>query len=79
MKALERTRTIRLSRETDRRIEARAAQNGRTASELIRESLDREFAENWETAGQWVLRQARRRPDRQPDATFAAAYRRRHA
>jgi hypothetical protein len=78
MKAFERTRTIRLSGKTDQRIEAVAAQHGRTASEIIRETLEREFAESTETAGQWILKGSSRRPDRKPDEQFAQAFNRRH-
>ena len=40
---LEKTRTVRLSAAVDRRIEARAAKNGRTPSELIRDTLEADF------------------------------------
>lgn len=75
---LEKIRTIRLSSETDQRIEARAAEKGRTASELIRDALEAEFSDEERTPGQWLLESVQGPPDRKPDAAFAAAYRRRH-
>ncbi len=76
--ALRRTRTVRLSAETDRQIEAVAAQRGKTASDVIRETLEAEFSNPRETPGQWLLRTTRRLRTREPDARFSAAYRKRH-
>jgi predicted DNA-binding protein len=73
-----RTRTVRLSAETDRRIEAVAAQKGKTASDLIRETLEGEFSNPRETPGQWLLRTACLARTREPDARFSSAYRQRH-
>ena len=75
---LSRTRTVRLSVETDRQIEAVAAQKGKTTSDVIRETLEAEFSTPRETAGQWLLRTAGRPRTREPDAKFSSAYRRRH-
>lgn len=75
---LSRTRTVRLSLETDIRIEAVAAHKGKTASDLIRETLEAEFSSPRETPGQWLLRTARLPRTREPDARFSSAYRRRH-
>ena len=75
---LTRTRTVRLSAETDRQIEAVAAQKGKTASDVIRETLEAEFSSPRETPGQWVLRTAKLPRTRKPDGTFSSAYRRRH-
>ena len=75
---LEKTRTVRLSAEVDRRIEARAAQKGRSPSELIRDTLEAEFAGSKETAGQWLIRVAKAPADRKPDAAFSEAWRKRH-
>jgi hypothetical protein len=76
--ALSRTRTVRLSAQTDRRIQAVAAQRGKTASDVIRETLEAEFSTIRETPGQWLLRTAPLPRDRKPDARFSSAYRRRH-
>ncbi len=76
--ALNRTRTIRLSAETDRRIRAVAAQQGKTPSDVVREALEAEFSNPRESPGQWLLRTANTLPTRQPDPRFSAAYRRRH-
>ncbi len=76
--ALRRTRTVRLSAETDRQIEAVAAQRGKTASDVIRETLEAEFSNRRETPGQWLLRTSRRARTREPDAKFSSAYRKRH-
>ena len=78
MKTLERTRTIRLSKKIDQRIEARAAEHGRSASELIRETLEREFSDSAETPGQWLAKSASLKPDRKPDPAFVEAYQQRH-
>jgi hypothetical protein len=75
---LSKTRTVRLSAETDRQIEAVAAQKGKTASDVIRETLEAEFSTPRETPGQWLLRTARLPQTRKPDAKFSSAYRRRH-
>jgi hypothetical protein len=75
---LSRTRTVRLSAETDRQIEAVAAQKGKTASDVIRETLEAEFSSPRETPGQWLLRTARLPRTRKPDARFSSTYRRRH-
>jgi hypothetical protein len=75
---LEKVRTVRLSIETDRMIEARAAQKGRTASELIRETLETEFAGQRQTPGQWLLEVARKPARRPRGSAFVAAYRKRH-
>ena len=75
---LNRTRTVRLSAETDRQIEAVAARKGKTASDVIRETLEAEFSTPRETPGQWLLRTARRPRTREPDAEFSSAYRQRH-
>ena len=72
------TRTVRLSAETDRRIKAVAAQKGKTPSDVIRETLEAEFSNPRETPGLWLLRSARLRKTREPDARFSSAYRRRH-
>jgi predicted DNA-binding protein len=79
MKTLERTRTVRLSREVDQRIEARASRTARTASDVIRETLEAEFSASRETAGQYLIKHAADAPDREPDTAFAAAYDQRHA
>lgn len=50
--ALSKTRTVRLSAETDRQIEAVAARKGKTASDVIRETLEAEFSTARETPGQ---------------------------
>jgi predicted DNA-binding protein len=71
-------RTVRLSSETDRQIEAVAAQKGKTASEVIRETLETEFSTHREPPGQWLLRTASQPRTREPDAKFSSAYRRRH-
>ncbi len=76
--ALSKTRTVRLSAETDRQIEAVAAQKGKTASDVIRETLEAEFSTARETPGQWLLRTAHRAQTREPDAKFSSAYRQRH-
>ena len=76
--ALSKTRTVRLSAETDRQIEAVAARKGKTASDVIRETLEAEFSTARETPGQWLLRSARRSRTREPDAKFSAGYRQRH-
>ena len=76
--ALSRTRTVRLSAQTDRQIEAVASQKGRTASDVIRETLEAEFSTPRETPGQWLLRTARLPRNRKPDAKFGSAYRQRH-
>lgn len=76
--ALSRTRTVRLSAETNRQIEAVAARKGKTASDVIRETLEAEFSTPRETAGRWLLRTDRLRRTREPDARFSSAYRRRH-
>ena len=75
---LSRTRTVRLSAQTDRQIEAVAARKGKTASDVIRETLEAEFSTARETPGQWLLRTAGAPRNRKPDAKFSAAYRRRH-
>lgn len=75
---LAKTRTVRLSAEIDRRIEARAAQKGRTPSDLIRDTLEAEFAETTETPGQWLLRTAKQPANRKPDPGFSEAWRNRH-
>lgn len=75
---LSKTRTVRLSAETDRQIEAVAAQRGKTASDVIRETLEAEFSTPRETPGQWLLRTARLRRGREPDAKFSSTYRQRH-
>ena len=75
---LSRTRTVRLSAQTDRQIEAVAAQKGKTASDVIRETLEAEFSTPRETPGQWLLRTARLPRTREPDGKFGSAYRRRH-
>jgi predicted secreted protein len=75
---LSKTRTVRLSAETDKRIEAVAAQKGKTASDVIRETLEAEFSSHRETAGQWVRRVAGTPQTRKPDSAFNLAYRRRH-
>jgi len=75
---LGKTRTVRLSNETDRQIEAVAAQKGKTASEVIRETLETEFSTHRELPGQWLLRTASLPRTREPDAKFSSAYRRRH-
>jgi hypothetical protein len=76
--ALSRTRTVRLSAETDRQIEAVAAQKGKTASDVIRETLEAEFSTPRETPGQWLLRTTKRPRTREPDARFSSLYRQRH-
>jgi predicted DNA-binding protein len=75
---LSRTRTVRLSAETDRQIEAVAAQKGKTASDVIRETLEAEFSSPRQTPGQWLLRTARLKRTREPDGKFSSAYRQRH-
>lgn len=75
---LSRTRTVRLSAETDRQIEAVAAKKGKTASDVIRETLEAEFSTPRETAGQWLLRTAKLPRTREPNTKFSSAYRRRH-
>ena len=75
---LSRTRTVRLSAEIDGQIEAVAGRKGKTASDVIRETLEAEFSSPRETAGQWLLRSARRPRTREPDRKFSSAYRRRH-
>ena len=75
---LSRTRTVRLSAEIDRQIEAVAARKGKTASDLIRETLEAEFSTPRETPGQWLLRTARRSRTREPGRKFSSAYRQRH-
>lgn len=75
---LSRARTIRLSAQTDRQIEAVAARRGKTASDVIRETLEAEFSNRRETPGQWLLRTSRRARTREPDAKFSSAYRKRH-
>ena len=75
---LSRTRTVRLSAETDRQIEALAARKGKTASDVIRETLEAEFSTLRETPGQWLLRKARLPRTREPDRKFSSAYRERH-
>lgn len=76
--ALRKTRTVRLSAETDRQIQAVAAQKGKTASDVIRETLEAEFSTPRETAGRWLLRTARLPSTREPDREFSKAYRQRH-
>jgi hypothetical protein len=76
--AFSRTRTVRLSVQTDRRIQAVAALKGKTASDVIRETLEAEFSNARETPGQWLLRTAPLPRNRKPDARISAAYRRRH-
>ena len=75
---LSKTRTVRLSAETDRQIEAVAAKKGKTASDLIRETLEAEFSTPHETPGHWLLRTARRSRTRKLDAKFSSGYRQRH-
>jgi hypothetical protein len=75
--ALSKTRTVRLSAITDRQIEAVASQLGKTASDVIRETLEAEFSTPRETPGQWLLRTAGLPRNRKPDARFGAAHRRR--
>ena len=76
--ALSRTRTVRISAGTDRQIEAVAARKGKTASDVIRETLETEFCTPRETPGQWLLRTAKLARTRHPDDKFSSAYRRRH-
>jgi predicted DNA-binding protein len=75
---LSKARTIRLSAETDKQIEAVAAQKGKTVSDVIRDTLEAEFSTPRETAGQWLLKTARLPRNREPDAQFGSAYRQRH-
>lgn len=76
---LEKIRTVRLSADTNRRIEAVAAEKGTTPSEMIRQILEAEFSLTRETPGQWLLKTAKTGPKRKPHSGFAAAYRKRHA
>jgi predicted DNA-binding protein len=75
---LSRTRTVRLSAQTDRQIEAVASRKAKTASDVIRETLEAEFSTSRETPGQWLLRTAGLPRNRKPDAKFSSAYRQRH-
>jgi len=72
-------RTVRLSPETNRIIEQRAAQKGVTASDIIRETLNSEFAHHEDTAGEWVLRVAQQLAKGRRDEAFSEAYAKRHA
>jgi len=75
---LGRTRTVRLPAGLDRQIEAVAARKGKTASDVIRETLEAGFSTPRETPGQWLLKTAKLPRERKPDTRFSAAYRRRH-
>lgn len=71
---LGKSRTVRLSRRTDEVIEAHAAKTGRTASEVIREALEAEFAAApGDSAGQWVRKVGKTKPERPPSQAFSAA------
>jgi predicted DNA-binding protein len=73
-----RTRTVRLSAETEKQIQAVAAQKRKTVSVVIREALEAEFSTARETPGQWLLRTAKLPRARKPEGKFSSAYRQQH-
>ncbi|HWX21600.1 MAG TPA: ribbon-helix-helix protein, CopG family [Candidatus Binatia bacterium] len=79
-KTLGRPRTVRFSNEVDRKLSALAAREGKSVSQLIRESVLHDLQESGQTAGEWILEVSKRPPPRRElDAEFVRAYEDRHA
>jgi predicted DNA-binding protein len=80
---LGKSRTVRLPATIDGRLQARAAKTGKSVSELIRQTVEAEYSQDLDTAGDWVLKLAKEPPPRaatRPDRkAFQEAYRKRHA
>lgn len=79
---LAKSRTVRFSAATERRLQAKAAQTGEAVSEVIRRIVAADLESGGKTAGEWVLSVASSKPaSERSSATrsaFRRAYRKRH-
>jgi Ribbon-helix-helix protein, copG family len=80
--SLNKSRSVRFSERADRRLQAKAARAGKTVSDVVRQMVEAELEAEEQTAGQWVLFIAHRKPRPQPLAperlAFRRAYKKRH-
>jgi hypothetical protein len=74
-------RTVRFSKDVDRKLVGRAGRKGTTVSALIRESVLRDLQADEESAGEWVRRVAKQRATgkRKPDSAFVKGWQKRHS
>jgi predicted DNA-binding protein len=79
---LAKSRTVRLPAEIDGRLQASAAKAGKSVSQLIRQTVEAEYSQEPDTAGNWVLTVGKLRPLKRAvhpaRKKFQEAYEKRH-